>query len=193
MDISKEYDIPLVVKSTFSADGGSAISSRIPDRAVTPEGIVTGLIHKTGITEFIVDLSGRKPLSGIHRKLFEDLAGRGISLDLINVCYDTLYFTVENSYSDRIELYLEESSLPYRVVHGLAKLSSVGIGMKGTPGVMARICDVLASAGVNIHRSVDSFINISCLVAEQDLFAAMKALHDRFRLGDADVMQEIGA
>ena len=61
--------------------------------------------------------------------------------------------------------------------HGLAKISCAGLGMKGTPGVMAAIARVLWNSGVKIYRSVDSFINISCLIDEKDLSSAISSLH----------------
>jgi aspartate kinase len=189
VDISSESGTMLLVRSSFSNDAGSIISSRITERAA--DAILSGLIHKRSITEFVVDLSGRKPMYAVHHRIFEELAHRGISLDLINVCYHKLYFIVSESHAEKVKEYLERSLCPYRAVGGLAKISSVGIGMKGMPGVMARICEVLLAAGVRIHRSVDSFINISCLIDEKDLFRAMESLHESFMAGEVDFLQEM--
>jgi aspartate kinase len=182
VDLSSEFDIPLVVKGSFSQDPGSIVSSKIPESA--REKMLTGLIHRSGIVEFIVDLSDFGMKSEIRRDLFERLAAERISLDLINVCYDTLFFIVASEDACRASAALSSLSIPHRHIEGLAKISCVGIGMKGTPGVMARISRTLTRAGIKIHRSLDSFINITCLIGESDLIAAIEAIHRQFRLGE---------
>jgi aspartate kinase len=182
VDLSQEYDIPLRVRGTFSEDIGTIVSSKIPERA--REKMITGLIHRTGIVEFILDLKVFQSKSEIRRALFERLAREKISLDLINVCYDSLYFIVAADDVSRAAATLASLSVPHERIENLAKISCVGIGMKGTPGVMARICKTLSDAGIVIYRSLDSFINISCLISESDLVPAIEALHRQFRLGE---------
>jgi len=48
-----------------------------------------------------------------------------------------------------------------------AKLSIVGAGMRGTPGVMAKVVKALTDAGVEIIHSTDSNITISVLVPDE--------------------------
>jgi aspartate kinase len=64
-----------------------------------------------------------------------------------------------------------------------AKLSIVGAGMRGTPGVMARVVRAVTEAGVEIIHSTDSNITISVLVPDDHAAGAEQALHDFFALG----------
>jgi aspartate kinase len=68
---------------------------------------------------------------------------------------------------------------------GFAKVSVVGIGMRGHPGVAADVFDALASNDINIEMISTSEIKISCLVKEEGAETAVRALHDAFKLGEA--------
>ena len=70
-----------------------------------------------------------------------------------------------------------------RVRAHCAKISIVGAGMRGVSGVMYRVVQALAGAGVEIIHSTDSNITISVLVPEEDVARAEQAIHDYFRLG----------
>lgn len=65
---------------------------------------------------------------------------------------------------------------------GFTKISVVGAGMHGVPGVMARVVGCLEKAGIGIFQTTDSHANISCLIREGDLAEAVRVLHHEFRL-----------
>ena len=54
--------------------------------------------------------------------------------------------------------------------------------MKTHPGIAAKMFEVLATEGVNIEMISTSTIRISCVVAEQDVERAVRALHTAFDL-----------
>ncbi len=45
---------------------------------------------------------------------------------------------------------------------GLAKVTLVGAGMHGVPGVMARMSELLDEAGVPVYQAADSHTTIAC-------------------------------
>ena len=59
-------------------------------------------------------------------------------------------------------------------------VTTVGAGMRGMPGVAARVCGALAKAGVNILviAQGSSEYSISLVVEAQDANRAVQALHD---------------
>jgi aspartate kinase len=65
----------------------------------------------------------------------------------------------------------------------VGRVSLVGAGMKTHPGVAATMFETLAEASVNIEMISTSSIRISCVVAEDDVERAVRALHDAFELG----------
>jgi aspartate kinase len=66
----------------------------------------------------------------------------------------------------------------------IAKVSLVGAGMKSDPGVAADMFDALAEAGINIAIISTSPIRISCVVREDDVEAAVRAIHAKFELDE---------
>jgi aspartate kinase len=65
----------------------------------------------------------------------------------------------------------------------VAKVSIVGIGMLGRPGVAAQMFEALADKGINIQMIATSEIRVSCVVAENQGAEALQAVHQVFELG----------
>ncbi len=64
----------------------------------------------------------------------------------------------------------------------VAKVSIVGAGLHNAPGYAARMFGTLADAGVNIEMISTSEVRITCMIAEDELETALRALHDAFEL-----------
>ena len=65
---------------------------------------------------------------------------------------------------------------------GIAKLSIVGTGMLGMPGIAGRMFRALADAGINIEMISTSEIRITCLVARDQVQKGVRVLHKAFEL-----------
>jgi len=65
---------------------------------------------------------------------------------------------------------------------GFAKVSIVGAGMQSAPGYAARMFKALFEAGVNIEMITTSEIRITCIIAEERVVVAVRALHKAFEL-----------
>ncbi|MGH7706992.1 MAG: aspartate kinase [Vulcanimicrobiaceae bacterium] len=184
---------PYVVKGLRSNFGSAVDDGHAPDR-MRP---VTGITALREITFFRViqgdidDVAARRKL---EVTLFGRLAERDISIDMINVNNAGIFFVCDTEKVDAVRAELADLNLAIRVRPHCAKLSIVGAGMRGTPGVMFRVVDALVATGVEIIHSTDSNITISVLVPEEDVARAEQAIHDSFRLGrEAHVSPEITA
>jgi aspartate kinase len=65
----------------------------------------------------------------------------------------------------------------------IAKVSIVGIGMRSHSGVAANMFEALADKKINIEMISTSEIKISCVVKKSLGEVAVKAIHDKFKLG----------
>jgi aspartate kinase len=72
----------------------------------------------------------------------------------------------------------------------VAKISVVGAGIQNAPGYAARMFKGLADAGVNIEMISTSEIRITCMIAEDQLETAVRALHATFELEQPEVLSE---
>ncbi|NTV53766.1 MAG: ACT domain-containing protein [Candidatus Firestonebacteria bacterium] len=64
----------------------------------------------------------------------------------------------------------------------VGKVSVVGVGMRTHSGVAAEMFGALADEGINIEMISTSEIKISCIVAEDRVEDAVRAVHERFKL-----------
>lgn len=171
-EIAEKHNICIYVKNTFSDHQGTKIT-----RALASKKIISGLIHRTGITDIYVDFSDCENVTSGQSLLFYNMAQLGVSLDLINIHTDKLYFSVANEDFNKTADYLSRVGLFYKFKTNKAKISCVGAGMKGSAGVMLSVYSILHEEKIIVYRSVDSFINISCLIDAVDLNRAIHALH----------------
>jgi aspartate kinase len=65
---------------------------------------------------------------------------------------------------------------------GIAKLSIVGTGMLGMPGIAGRMFRALSDAGINIEMISTSEIRITCLVSRAQVDKGVRVLHKTFEL-----------
>lgn len=185
VEIAMEGRVPLVIRSTFSDEGGTLIGAKVGDSGVVDisgDRLVTGIAHIANLAQVRVSSDGESGQILDARALFRRLADSGISVDLINLSPYEASFTIRESDAKRASTVLEDLRLNAVVEGGYAKVSAVGAGMRGVPGVMATIVEALSDAGVRIYQTADSHTSISCLVRMEDTEAAAVALHERFGL-----------
>ncbi len=71
----------------------------------------------------------------------------------------------------------------------IAKVSIVGIGMLGKPGVAAQMFEALAHQSINIQMIATSEIRVSCVVAEEQGVEALRTVHEAFQLEQAQKIE----
>lgn len=176
VEIAMEGQIPLAVKGLEGRGNGTLIGSH---HAVTADRVVTGITHLMGLAQFVLRFNEED----LSLAVFQRLGSAQISIDLIQVNPGLIAFTVLQSAAEKARNVLGDLPMEVEVRYGFAKVSAVGGGMRGVPGVMARVVAALNSVGVRIHQTADSHANISCLVEEKDAEKAVRALHDEFNSG----------
>ena len=75
----------------------------------------------------------------------------------------------------------------------VAKVSIVGAGIHNAPGYAARMFGALADAGVNIEMISTSEVRITCIIAEDEVETAVRALHAAFELEKPDAIDGVPA
>ncbi len=181
-DIGREHDVRLVIKRLGSANGGTLIVKGpelgVPIIDGRP---VIGLTHLPDVVQLKIRRTSAQDLARPLAAL-QTLAEHAISIDLINLLPEVLVFTVQEEAA--VEAVNLLSGLGFDVAKSepCAKVSIIGAGMRGRPGVMARVVRALHGAGVDILQTADSHTTISCLVRRGQMERALRALHDEFEL-----------
>lgn len=180
VEIAMTAKIPMRIRSTYLESTGTLVTS-LADEAGNfdvKERMVTGVAHVTNLTQISVTTETVKA----QQQAFKILADAGISLDFINISTNSVIFTVPEEKRQVVKDLLEAAGLQTSVREACAKVSIVGAGITGVPGVTAKIVSALSEKNIPILQSADSHTTIWVLVREEDLISAVNALHDVFCL-----------
>ncbi|EAC5221223.1 aspartate kinase [Listeria monocytogenes] len=180
VEIAMTAKIPMRIRSTYLESTGTLVTSLANDSGHfdVKERMVTGVAHVTNLTQISVQTDTVKA----QQLAFKILADAGISLDFINISTNSVIFTVPEEKSHVVKQLLEDEALETSVRQACAKVSIVGAGITGVPGVTAKIVGALSEKNIPILQSADSHTTIWVLVREEDLISAVNALHDVFCL-----------
>lgn len=182
VEIAQQARIPLRVRSTFTEDTGTLVtdSREIKAELLVKDRHVTGIAHVSGITQISVKaIEGR---NDVQLQVFQSMAKHHISVDFINVTPSGAIYTVFDKDAERAVNVLKEGGFAPSAINSCAKVSVIGGGMNGEPGVMARIVEALTEQGIPIMQSADSNTTIWVLVREADMAEALRSLHVKFEL-----------
>ncbi|QZA33718.1 aspartate kinase [Hydrogenibacillus sp. N12] len=185
VELAMQKNIPIRVRGTMSDDAGTLIAvPALSGATAVRERVVTGITQTPGVTQIRVEVDGVDPM--LPMAVFGAMAENGISVDLINVFPRGVVYTVRAADAPRAQALLEAKGFRPAVTPGCAKVSVIGAGMAGRPGVMATIVSALTAAGIEILQSADSHTTIWVLVREDKMTEAVRVLHRAFRLGEGD-------
>jgi len=186
VEIAMRHNVPLRIRSAFDDTPGTLVS-RTQGALAWPESrhyqVVTGITHVTDLclVSLLNGTGASPPITSVFRKLAEG----GVSIDMISVSQSDCSFVIKEDVSDRTNRILKSLGLGVDMKRHCAKVSIVGSGMRGVPGVMANVAEALHDAGVGILQTSDSHVTISCLISHENLQKAAQALHSRFGLDEA--------
>jgi aspartate kinase len=192
IEFGKKFGVPIRVRSSFSDYPGSLIAtdSEAPDLPVSGCALTKD--------EARITVLGVPDLPGVSRRLFQPLAERKITIDMVvqNVGVDgraNVSFTVprkelkaalKSVHESLADLPQTDSALSVEVFSDdqVSKVSAVGLGMAKQVGVANRMFQALAEAGINLQMITTSEIKISVLVSREQSLPAIRAIHQAFEL-----------
>ncbi|UOQ43006.1 aspartate kinase [Halobacillus salinarum] len=182
VEIAMHAKVPIRVRSTYSDLPGTLVSASSEGEAGkdVPDRLVTGIAHMGGITQ--IKVQSKEDPSKLQSEVFKSMAEANISVDFINISPSGVVYTIDAIFTSRAVEILKELGYDPEVRDKCAKVSTVGAGITGVPGVTSKIVQTLTDAGVQILQSADSHTTIWVLIKEEDLVLAVNALHDIFEL-----------
>ncbi len=185
VELARQFSVPVRIRSTFSSAAGTLVG---PGRRVLdswghrdPDHAVTGVTQLRDLIQFQVKRPETVGNRWVYR-LFDLLGKRGVSVDLINLFTDHVFFCVAVPVRPIVEGALTELDFPYAVFDDRAKVSVVGSAIEGLPGVVGRVMEALAREGIDVLQSADSHATITLLLEKKDMEPAVRALHQQFGL-----------
>ena len=188
VEMGKYFNIPIHVRSTFTNTDGTIIREdyTMEDRPFE----IRGVAHDEKVAKIAVLGVPNQP--GIAHTIFSALADANIDVDMIvqsirNIEKNItdMVFTIASSDLPEAKKVIDEVANRLNAVSAIfeedvAKVSIVGAGMLGSPGIAARMFGALAKANVNIDIISTSEISVSCLIKGTQVKDAVNAIHEEF-------------
>jgi aspartate kinase len=179
VEIAEQARVPIRIRSTYSTDTGTLITN-IQKEHVIKERTVTGIAHLPNVTQ--IKVFAKKEQYDLQTEVFKAMANEKISVDFINISPNQIVYTVTEEMTNRAIGILHKLGHEPVIERDCAKVSVVGAGMAGVPGVTSKIVGALSENGIRILQSADSHTTIWVLVKQEELVKAINSLHDAFEL-----------
>ena len=188
VEVGQYFKIPIHVRSTFTNTPGTII--REDYTVEEKEFEIRGVAHDQKVAKIAV--LGVENVPGVAHTIFSALADANVDVDMIvqsirNIEKNItdMVFTISLDDLAQAKNVVDKvaekiNALSVIVEEDVAKVSIVGAGMLGSPGIAARMFGALAKAEVNIDIISTSEISVSCLIKGSQLTEAVNAIHDEF-------------
>ena len=196
VEYARRYSIPVHVRSSFSQREGTWVLDS-DEGDDMEQAIISGVAHDRG--EAKITVVGVPDKIGSAARLFGAVAAAEINIDMIvqNVSAAAtgrtdISFTLPRADGARAmeAISRTQGEIAYDgLVYDdrIGKVSLVGAGMRSHPGVSARFFAALAEAGVNIEMISTSEIRISVIMRQDEVPAAVAAVHTAFGLDNPEM------
>ena len=183
VEFGRRYNVPIIVKSTFTNNKGTVVKEKTMEEA-----IVSGVTHNDKEVKFT--LFGVPDQPGIAGTVFGSLSEIGTNVDMIvqNVSKESITdisFTAPSEQQKDVEDTLKNISKQldakgYDVDENIARISIIGAGMKSESGVASKMFKTLGENKINISMISTSPIRVSCVISSNDIEKALNVLHEEF-------------
>ncbi len=189
VEYARRSDMPIHVRSSFTQREGTWVTNERDDME---QAIISGVAHDR--SEAKVTVVGVPDKPGEAAAIFRAVADAEVNIDMIvqNISAATtgrtdITFTLPKADGQRATTALRrvQDEVGFEQLlydDQIGKVSLVGAAMRSHPGVSATFFAALADAGVNVEMISTSEIRISVVTREQDVDAAVRAVHSAFGL-----------
>ena len=175
LEFAANAEVPLVVRSTNGSSSGTLVHFKKHDAPVT------GVSSFSNITFFRIRPTREKPYAS-NLQIFRKIADARISVHFIDIRPHEITFVVESQWTQAVIDLLETNHSEFETDDSYIKVSVIGVGMTGQPGMMATVIDALSREDIRIYQSTDAQTSISVLVHKEHEQRALRALHAAFEL-----------
>ena len=182
VEIAMGGKVPIRIRSTYSNHPGTLVTSEalVQRSNKVNDRLITGIAHLSNVTQ--IKVFAKKDQYDLQAQVFKGMANENISVDFINISPNQVTYTVTAEMTNKAISVLQDLGHDPVIELDCAKVSVVGAGMAGVPGVTSKIVGALSENGIRILQSADSHTTIWVLVKQEDLIMAVNSLHDVFEL-----------
>ena len=190
LEPAMEKEIPVRIRNTFNLQNPGTLI--VKEQKIKHKDVVKGITLIKNLALVNVSGAGMVGTPGTAAKIFDILGKNNINVLMISQSASeaNISFILQREVLERAVSTLEIALLASGLIHEVTAeddvcvVAVVGAGMKGTPGVAARMFGAVARRGVNMRMIAQgsSELNISFVVKETDGEKAVRAIHEEFKL-----------
>jgi len=187
VELGQVFNIPILVASSMVDKPGTIIHG---GKNMEQKNKVRGIAHDMDVAK--ITITGVPDRPGVAAAIFTPLAKAGISVATIvqnasaNNITDLTFTIVKKDIPKAMKIITpvarEIGAKECLSDTKLGKVSIIGTGMQNTPGYAAKMFQTLFEEDINIQLITTSEIRITCIIAEEKVKEAVKALHKAFEL-----------
>ncbi len=185
-----DHEIPVRVLNAFKPENEGTLIIRRLNRI---EGIVKSITLSKKVSLITIGGAEMIGVPGVASTVFDIIGQAGIKIIMISQSSSQadISFAVAQKDADTavraMHMEFAKRQIRWKINYdrNVSVIAVVGAGMKGTPGVAAKVFSTMGREGINILAIAQgsSELNISFAVNERDAVKAVRALHDEFLLG----------
>ncbi|MEM3420719.1 MAG: aspartate kinase [Candidatus Hadarchaeum sp.] len=187
-----DSNIPVRVLNAFKPNQGGTLIIKKPNQV---KDIVKSITMSKNVSLITVGGAEMIGVPGVAATVFDIIGRAGVKVLMISQSSSQadISFVVDRKEVDlvlralRSEFERRKISWDISCERNVSVIAAIGAGMKGTPGVAARVFGTIGRSGINILTIAQgsSELNISFTVDERDAVKAVRALHSEFQLDRA--------
>jgi aspartate kinase len=172
-----EGDIPVrICNSRAPHEPGTLVCA---ENEESPRG-VKAIAHKAGVTTIQITSARMLGAYGFLRALFEIFDRHRTVVDVVTTSEVSVSLSLDDAGSLTSVVEELEQLGAVRVEKGRAIICVVGAGLRGTPGIAARVFSTISDINVNLISQGASSVNLTLAVEEQHVNEAVSRLHQEF-------------
>lgn len=172
-----ENSIPVRICNSHSPQAGGTLVG--PETETSPR-MVKAIAHKTGVTTVQITSARMLGAYGFLRALFEVFERHRTVVDVVTTSEVSVSLSLDDA-SGLPSIVEELEQLgTVRVEKGRAIICVVGEGLRGTPGIAAKVFSTISDINVTLISQGASSINFTFAIEEERVNEAVKRLHDEF-------------
>jgi len=186
-------NIPVRIRSVFHPDNDGTLITKEPEiKSTKSTEVVKAVAMIKDVAMLNVSGGSMVGAPGSYAKVLEVLGKNDINVMMVSTAVSeaNMSLVVRRDLLGRALSTLEIALLGRGLVSEITAeddvcvIAAMGANMKGTLGVASRIFTVMAQKGINIRMIAQgsSELNISFVVKEKDGIAAVRAIHEEFKL-----------
>ncbi|MFZ7101510.1 MAG: aspartate kinase, partial [Peptococcaceae bacterium] len=198
IDIARNHRVNILVKQSFHNGNGTVVKTR-EEIPMLEKVHVRAVTHEINVGKIII--KNVPDIPGIAARFFKALGNKDIIVDMIiqsaeHDKVNDIAFTVALGDLDRAikitkEAAKEIGSPKVFSDREVAKISIVGAGITSDPLIAARMFEALAKNHINIDMISTSGMRISCIIHQDHIADAVRAVHNEFQLDEEGDVNEI--